>query len=57
MPLHIGAPDIAFPRLNAFSYRLFVFGSLTAVVHSANRGRSPTEPTKEPQLEEDAQWV
>jgi cytochrome c oxidase subunit 1 len=30
MPLHIGAPDVASPRLNAFSYWLFVFGSLTA---------------------------
>jgi hypothetical protein len=25
MPLHIGAPDVAFPRLNAISYWLFVF--------------------------------
>jgi cytochrome c oxidase subunit 1 len=31
MPLQIGAPDVAFPRLNAFSYWLFVFGSLVAV--------------------------
>jgi cytochrome c oxidase subunit I len=31
MPIQIGAPDVAFPRLNAFSYWLFVFGSLTAV--------------------------
>jgi len=31
MPLHIGAPDVAFPRLNAFSYWLFVFGGLVAV--------------------------
>ncbi|WP_432559123.1 aa3-type cytochrome oxidase subunit I [Granulicoccus sp. GXG6511] len=28
MPLQIGAPDVAFPRLNSFSYWLFVFGSL-----------------------------
>ncbi|WIB79326.1 cytochrome c oxidase subunit I [Curtobacterium sp. MCPF17_002] len=28
MPLQIGAPDVAFPRLNAFSYWLYVFGSL-----------------------------
>ncbi|HHV21229.1 MAG TPA: cytochrome c oxidase subunit I [Propionibacterium sp.] len=28
MPLQIGAPDVAFPRLNAFSYWIFVFGSL-----------------------------
>ncbi|WP_423221487.1 aa3-type cytochrome oxidase subunit I [Klenkia brasiliensis] len=31
MPLHIGAPDVAFPRLNAFSYWLFLFGGLTVV--------------------------
>jgi cytochrome c oxidase subunit 1 len=26
LPLQIGAPDLAFPRLNAFSYWLYVFG-------------------------------
>src|SRR3954464_4743981 len=31
MPLQIGSPDVAFPRLNAFSYWLFLFGSSTAV--------------------------
>src|SRR3954467_10330126 len=31
MPLQIGAPDVAFPRLNAFSYWLFLFGSTLAV--------------------------
>jgi cytochrome c oxidase subunit 1 len=31
MPLQIGAPDVAFPRLNAFSFWLFLFGSLIAV--------------------------
>ncbi len=31
MPLQIGAPDVAFPRLNAFAYWLFVFGSLLAL--------------------------
>jgi cytochrome c oxidase subunit 1 len=31
MPLQIGAPDVAFPRLNAFAYWLFFFGSLVAV--------------------------
>ncbi len=30
IPLQIGAPDVAFPRLNAFSYWLYVFGSLLA---------------------------
>ncbi|MFW6203772.1 MAG: cytochrome c oxidase subunit I, partial [Actinomycetota bacterium] len=28
MPLQIGAPDVAFPRLNMFSYYLFLFGGL-----------------------------
>ena len=28
VPLQIGARDVAFPRLNAFSYWLFLFGSL-----------------------------
>lgn len=31
MPLQIGAPDVAFPRLNSFAYWLFSFGSLIAV--------------------------
>jgi cytochrome c oxidase subunit I len=28
MPLQIGAPDVAFPRLNAMSYWMFLFGGL-----------------------------
>ncbi|MET0915368.1 MAG: cbb3-type cytochrome c oxidase subunit I, partial [Jiangellaceae bacterium] len=31
MPLQIGAPDVAFPRLNMFSYYLFLFGGLIAL--------------------------
>ncbi|CCG02100.1 Cytochrome c oxidase subunit 1 [Blastococcus saxobsidens DD2] len=31
MPLQIGAPDVAFPRLNALSFWLFLFGSITVV--------------------------
>ncbi|MDO5533601.1 MAG: cbb3-type cytochrome c oxidase subunit I, partial [Propionibacteriaceae bacterium] len=30
MPLHIGAPDVSFPRLNMFSYWLYLFGSVIA---------------------------
>ncbi|MBB1493636.1 cytochrome c oxidase subunit I [Propioniciclava sp. MC1595] len=30
MPLHIGAPDVSFPRLNMFSYWLYVGGSVLA---------------------------
>ncbi|GAA3587036.1 cytochrome c oxidase subunit I [Klugiella xanthotipulae] len=31
MPLQIGAPDVAFPRLNALAFWMFSFGSLIAV--------------------------
>ncbi|MBA3523801.1 MAG: cytochrome c oxidase subunit I [Geodermatophilaceae bacterium] len=31
LPLQIGAPDVAFPRLNAFSYWLYLFGGLMVV--------------------------
>jgi len=31
MPLQIGSPDMSFPRLNAFSYWLYLFGGLTVV--------------------------
>jgi cytochrome c oxidase subunit 1 len=31
MPLQIGAPDVAFPRLNALTYWLFLFGALIVV--------------------------
>ncbi|MDR7234904.1 cytochrome c oxidase subunit I [Agrococcus sp. BE272] len=31
MPLQIGAPDVAFPRLNALAYWMFTFGSLIAI--------------------------
>jgi Heme/copper-type cytochrome/quinol oxidases, subunit 1 len=31
MPVQIGAPDVAFPRLNALSYWIFTFGGLIAV--------------------------
>ncbi|MCD0484027.1 cytochrome c oxidase subunit I [Streptacidiphilus sp. ASG 303] len=31
MPLQIGAPDVAFPRLNMFAYWLYVFGSLIVI--------------------------
>ncbi|AEN08259.1 MULTISPECIES: cytochrome c oxidase subunit I [unclassified Streptomyces] len=31
MPLQIGAPDVAFPRLNAFTYWAYLFGGLLVV--------------------------
>ncbi|MDG3016503.1 cytochrome c oxidase subunit I [Speluncibacter jeojiensis] len=31
LPLQIGAPDVAFPRLNALAYWLYLFGGLTVV--------------------------
>ncbi len=41
MPLQIGAPDVAFPRLNMFAYWLYLFGSLIAVAGflTPQRGR------------------
>ncbi len=30
LPLQIGSPDVAFPRLNAFSYWLYLFGATVA---------------------------
>lgn len=32
VPLQIGAPDVAFPRLNAFAYWLYLFGGTLAVM-------------------------
>ena len=37
LPLQIGSPDVAFPRLNAFSYWLYLFGALTATVPASSR--------------------
>ncbi|RZT17348.1 cytochrome c oxidase subunit 1 [Kribbella sp. VKM Ac-2569] len=31
MPVQIGSPDVAFPRLNMFSYWLFLFGGLITI--------------------------
>jgi cytochrome c oxidase subunit 1 len=31
LPLQIGSPDVAFPRLNALSYWLYLFGGLLTV--------------------------
>src|SRR5439155_3626570 len=31
LPLQIGSPDVAFPRLNALSYWLYLFGALVTV--------------------------
>lgn len=42
MPLQIGAPDVAFPRLNALSYWMFLFGGLTVVAGFATtQGAAP----------------
>jgi cytochrome c oxidase subunit 1 len=37
VPLQIGAPDVAFPRLNAFSYWLFLFGGSSSCRRSSPR--------------------
>jgi cytochrome c oxidase subunit 1 len=38
MPLQIGSPDVAFPRLNAFSYWLYLFGAVITVSGFATPG-------------------
>jgi len=38
LPLQIGAPDVAFPRLNALSYWLFLLGALVALSGFATPG-------------------
>src|SRR5258707_14558172 len=40
MPLQIGAPDVAFPRLNLFSYYLFASGGLILLVSFITPGGS-----------------
>ena len=39
VPLQIGAPDVAFPRLNAFGYWLFNFGGLIVLGSSPRVAR------------------
>ena len=53
MPLQIGAPDVAFPRLNMFGFWLFFFGGLTASLSlitpegaSAASAGPPTPPCR-----------
>ncbi|WP_170977638.1 cbb3-type cytochrome c oxidase subunit I, partial [Blastococcus sp. CCUG 61487] len=41
MPIQIGAPDVAFPRLNALSFWLFLFGSLIVVSSLLTPGGAP----------------
>jgi cytochrome c oxidase subunit 1 len=38
LPIMLGAQDVAFPRLNLFSYYLYVFGAIFAVVSIAMGG-------------------
>ena len=41
MPLQIGSPDVAFPRLNMFSYWLFLFGGLIAALRLPHPAAAP----------------
>jgi cytochrome c oxidase subunit 1 len=41
LPLQLGAPDVAFPRLNAFSYWLFLFGGIMVVSGFLTPGGAP----------------
>ena len=39
MPLQIGSPDVAFPRLNMLSYWFFLFGGLIVAAGLPDPGR------------------
>ena len=41
IPLQVGAPDVAFPRLNLFSYYLFLFGGLITIGSFATPSGAP----------------
>ncbi|GAA4533822.1 cytochrome c oxidase subunit I [Amycolatopsis samaneae] len=41
LPLQIGSPDVAFPRLNAFSYWLYLFGGLIVLSAFLTPGGAP----------------
>ncbi|WP_290059363.1 aa3-type cytochrome oxidase subunit I [Amycolatopsis solani] len=41
LPLQIGSPDVAFPRLNAFSYWLYLFGGLIVLSGYLTPGGPP----------------
>jgi cytochrome c oxidase subunit 1 len=41
MPLQIGAPDVAFPRLNMFAYWLYLFGGLATTGRGTAASRGP----------------
>ncbi|AKE89935.1 cytochrome c oxidase subunit I [Rhodococcus aetherivorans] len=41
LPLQIGAPDVAFPRLNAFSYWLYLFGASVVAFSLVTPGGAP----------------
>jgi cytochrome c oxidase subunit 1 len=41
VPLQIGAPDVAFPRLNAFAYWLYLFGGLIVLGAFLTPGGAP----------------
>ncbi|MCW2495535.1 cbb3-type cytochrome c oxidase subunit I, partial [Jatrophihabitans sp.] len=41
LPLQIGAPDVAFPRLNSFSYWLYLFGSLVVMASMVTPSGAP----------------
>jgi cytochrome c oxidase subunit 1 len=41
LPLQIGSPDVAFPRLNAFAYWLYLFGGLIVLSAFITPGGAP----------------
>ena len=49
LPLQIGSPDVAFPRLNALSYWLYLFGATDGrrgLHHAGRCGRRRLDPLR-----------
>jgi hypothetical protein len=46
LPLQIGAPDVAFPRLNAFSYWLFLLGARRPGQRTSSARRCGSHPDR-----------
>ena len=50
MPLQIGARDVAFPRLNAFSFWTFLVGAIIVLIWFCKKGTEGANRFGEPVL-------
>jgi cytochrome c oxidase subunit I len=50
VPLHIGAPDVAFPRLNALGYWLYLFGGITMISGFVTARTRPSRARSTPRV-------